>query len=88
MTLGIATDTLRNLKIKIKLAKDAYIYSDQGGHYTSVVYQKLVKKSKLRQSMSRRGNCWDNSPKNPTLVGPVPMGPAISVLKRQDLAVK
>ncbi|MCZ6940995.1 IS3 family transposase, partial [Bacillus mycoides] len=25
-------------------------------------YQKLVKKLKLGQSMSRRGNCWDNAP--------------------------
>ncbi|SFF18542.1 Transposase InsO and inactivated derivatives [Bacillus sp. OV194] len=64
VTLNIATDTLKNLKRnkKIKLAKGAYIHSDQGGHYTSPVYQKLVKKCKLRQSMSRRGNCWDNAP--------------------------
>ncbi|OLS33502.1 IS3 family transposase, partial [Bacillus sp. MRMR6] len=25
-------------------------------------FQKLVKKLGLRQSMSRRGNCWDNAP--------------------------
>ncbi|MGL4760002.1 MAG: IS3 family transposase, partial [Sarcina sp.] len=24
--------------------------------------QKLLKKNKLGQSMSRRGNCWDNAP--------------------------
>ncbi len=35
---------------------------DQGAHYTSPTYQKLVKKLKLGQSMSRRGNCWDNAP--------------------------
>ncbi len=44
------------------MAKGAYIHSDQGGHYTSPVYQKLVKKFRLGQSMSRRGNCWDNAP--------------------------
>jgi putative transposase len=38
------------------------IHSDQGVHYTSPVFQKLVKKLGLRQSMSRRGNCWDNAP--------------------------
>ena len=30
--------------------------------YTSPQFQKLVKKYKLGQSMSRRGNCWDNAP--------------------------
>lgn len=38
------------------------IHSDQGTHYTSVKFQALVTDEKLRQSMSRRGNCWDNAP--------------------------
>jgi putative transposase len=64
ITLDIATDTLHKLKRnrKIKLAKDAFIHSDQGFHYTNPTFQKLVKKYKLGQSMSRRGNCWDNAP--------------------------
>ncbi|WP_027632992.1 IS3 family transposase, partial [Clostridium hydrogeniformans] len=36
--------------------------SDQGVHYTSPIFQNKVKKNKLGQSMSRRGNCWDNAP--------------------------
>ena len=39
------------------------IHSDQGPHYTSVRFIDLLKDKKLRQSMSRRGNCWDNAPK-------------------------
>lgn len=64
LTLDIATDTIQALKKnrKIKLSKDAFVHSDQGAHYTSPVFQKLVKKSGLGQSMSRRGNCWDNAP--------------------------
>ena len=64
LTLDIATDTIKKLKknSKIKLPKDAFIHSDQGAHYTSPIFQKLVKKSGLGQSMSRRGNCWDNAP--------------------------
>ncbi|WP_434091785.1 IS3 family transposase [Rossellomorea vietnamensis] len=64
ITLDIATDTLKKLKKnrKVKLSKEAYIHSDQGSHYTSPIYQKLVKKLRLGQSMSRRGNCWDNAP--------------------------
>jgi transposase InsO family protein len=44
------------------LHSDAFIHSDQGSHYTSPRYQKLLKKYELGQSMSRRGNCWDNAP--------------------------
>ena len=38
------------------------INSDQGCHYTSIAFRELLKDKKLRQSMSRRGNCWDNAP--------------------------
>jgi putative transposase len=64
LTLDIAMDTVYKLKKnrKIKLSKDAFIHSDQGVHYTSPAFQKLVKKYRLGQSMSRRGNCWDNAP--------------------------
>lgn len=64
MTLDIATDTLLKLKNnrKVKLDSDAFIHSDQGVHYTSPIFQKMVKKYRLGQSMSRRGNCWDNAP--------------------------
>ena len=64
MTLDIATNTIHKLvnNGQVKLDKDAFIHSDQGVHYTSPVFQALVKSYKLKQSMSRRGNCWDNAP--------------------------
>lgn len=37
-------------------------HSDQGCQYTSHLYQQRLWKYKIRQSMSRKGNCWDNSP--------------------------
>ncbi len=37
-------------------------HSDQGSHYTSRQYQQLLWRYRIKQSMSRRGNCWDNSP--------------------------
>lgn len=46
----------------VSLDAEAYIHSDQGFHYTSTQFRELVKNSGLRQSMSRRGNCWDNAP--------------------------
>jgi len=62
--LDISLITIKKLKRNknIKLSSDAYIHSDQGVHYTSPTFQKLLKKNKLGQSMSRRGNCWDNAP--------------------------
>lgn len=64
LKLDIALDTIHKLKKNrnVKLTRDAFIHSDQGVHYTSPIFQKLVKKYKLGQSMSRRGNCWDNAP--------------------------
>ena len=38
------------------------LHSDQGCHYTSIAFRELLRDSRLRQSMSRRGNCWDNAP--------------------------
>jgi transposase InsO family protein len=46
----------------ISLTAETLIHSDQGSHYTSVQFIRLIKDSELRQSMSRRANCWDNAP--------------------------
>jgi len=45
-----------------ELKTDTLIHSDQGCHYTSHKFIKILKDVNLRQSMSRRGNCWDNAP--------------------------
>lgn len=37
-------------------------HSDQGSHYTSRKFRQLIWRYRMTQSMSRRGNCWDNSP--------------------------
>ena len=44
------------------LQAEAILHSDQGFHYTSYRFIEIIKDKKLRQSMSRRGNCWDNAP--------------------------
>jgi len=46
----------------ISLTTETLINSDQGSHYTSVKFIQLIKDSELRQSMSRKANCWDNAP--------------------------
>lgn len=44
------------------LREDAFVHSDQGVHYTSPVFRKKLAEHNPGQSMSRRGNCWDNAP--------------------------
>lgn len=46
----------------IDITTETIIHSDQGCHYTSCSFIQLLKDKKLRQSMSRKGNCWDNAP--------------------------
>ncbi|MCL4432702.1 MAG: DDE-type integrase/transposase/recombinase, partial [Epsilonproteobacteria bacterium] len=46
----------------ISLTAETLINSDQGAHYTSIKFSQLIKDSELRQSMSRKANCWDNAP--------------------------
>ena len=62
LSMEIAFNTLQKLKKHRHLTEDAYIHSDQGFHYTNPQFQALVKEMGLGQSMSRRGNCWDNAP--------------------------
>lgn len=37
------------------------IHSDQGWHYRIPRYQKILKENHITQSMSRKGNCYDNA---------------------------
>ena len=45
-----------------ELHTDVLLHSDQGSHYTSISFRELLSDTGLRQSMSRKGNCWDNAP--------------------------
>lgn len=42
--------------------KGLMFHSDQGSHYTSLEYRQRLWRYQITQSLSRRGNCWDNSP--------------------------
>ena len=46
----------------ISLHQETILHSDQGCHYTSYKFIEILHDKKLRQSMSRKGNCWDNAP--------------------------
>jgi putative transposase len=40
---------------------EAILHSDQGMHYTHPRFRLYVDKAGFKQSMSRKGNCWDNA---------------------------
>ena len=64
LVLDFVLDTVTQLCYThdISLTEETIIHSDQGAHYTSIKFIELVKDKNLRQSMSRKANCWDNAP--------------------------
>ena len=55
-------DATINKLLTLPLAKDCILHTDQGVLYTAIDYSKKLKDNGIVQSMSRRGNCWDNAP--------------------------
>ena len=64
LEVDFVLDTVKELLEKHgdSITDETLIHSDQGCHYTSIRFRELLKDSSLLQSMSRRGNCWDNAP--------------------------
>jgi putative transposase len=57
----LATDALVMALAK-RAAAPTILHSDQGSTYATASYRELLKRHAIRQSMSRKGNCWDNAP--------------------------
>ena len=57
----LATDALVMALAK-RGAAPRLLHSDQGSTYATAAYRDLLKRHAIRQSMSRKGNCWDNAP--------------------------
>lgn len=64
LEVDFVLETVKKLIIDhgVEIDSNAMVHSDQGSHYTSTSFRELLKNYDLRQSMSRRGNCWDNAP--------------------------
>ncbi|WP_240620171.1 IS3 family transposase [Peribacillus acanthi] len=58
--MSLVLDSLNQLKEK-GFEKGAILHSDQGFQFTNPTYIKRLERYGLTQSMSRRGNCWDNA---------------------------
>lgn len=59
--LGLVTDMLKKALAKLGDEEHPIVHSDQGWQYQNKNYQNLLKTRHLTQSMSRKGNCLDNS---------------------------
>ncbi len=46
---------------KEKRYTPAIVHSDRGSQYASEAFRKELKKYGCKQSMSRKGDCWDNA---------------------------
>jgi transposase InsO family protein len=61
MTTQLVIDVFLQARRRGLLGKGAIIHTDQGSQYASVDYRRLLYVGGFRQSMSRRGNCYDNA---------------------------
>ena len=52
---------LSNVLLSRKIKQGIIFHSDQGIQYTSENFRRLLKANGFIQSMSRKGNCWDNA---------------------------
>ena len=58
--LMVTTMVEQALKVLPK-KHDLILHSDQGWHYRHKQYRKLLADNRIRRSMSRKGNCYDNA---------------------------
>lgn len=64
LQVDFVLETINNLVRDhgVSLNSETLINSDQGVQYRSLKFIQLIKDVDLRQSMSRKANCWDNAP--------------------------
>jgi transposase InsO family protein len=56
----LSIELIKRLRKKYQV-EGMMLHSDQGIHFTNNEYVALLHKSGIKQSMSRKGNCWDNA---------------------------
>lgn len=61
MTTTLVSDALMMALWRRGMPEGVIFHSDRGSQYCSREFQKLIRKYKLRSSMSAKGNCYDNA---------------------------
>lgn len=64
LKVDFVLDTVDELQKRYgaELDSETIVHSDQGCHYTSNAFIEKLHDEEFVQSMSRKGNCWDNAP--------------------------
>jgi transposase InsO family protein len=62
MTAQLVIDAFNRARRRALIEKGAIIHTDRGSQYASIEYRRLVYIGGFRQSMSGKGNCYDNAP--------------------------
>ena len=57
----LVSDMLDQAIERLQPGDQVILHSDQGWHYQMKKYQKTLEQHKIKQSMSRKGNCLDNA---------------------------
>lgn len=58
----LVTQTLQHAWEQSGQPSNVVFHSDQGSQYASRKFRQRFWRYRMTQSMSRRGNCWDNAP--------------------------
>lgn len=61
MKKSLVVDAMEMAFRQRKPEDDLIFHSDRGSQYCSEDFRKILKRNKIKQSMSRKGNCWDNA---------------------------
>ena len=61
MTAQLVVDAFNRVRRRGLIGRGAIIHTDRGSQYASVEYRRLLYINGFRQSMSAKGNCYDNA---------------------------
>jgi putative transposase len=71
MTRDLVINALDNAYKQAARPKRVLIHSDRGSQYCSYDYQAYLKSHGFICSMSRKGDCWDNAPREAAYISPM-----------------
>lgn len=57
----LVSSTLQTALSRIRCTTELVVHSDQGWHYKMKPYRAMLARRGVKQSMSRKGNCFDNA---------------------------
>ena len=61
MTAELVISALEKAILKGKVKAGAILHSDRGSQYAAIAFRLLLQTNGFRQSMSGKGNCYDNA---------------------------